>query len=74
VEENEGARLTVDLDVQEVRAADGSRYVFSGIDPFRKQCLMNGWDEIELTLQHEREIRAFEARHESAHPFLFPQG
>jgi 3-isopropylmalate/(R)-2-methylmalate dehydratase small subunit len=74
VEENEGARLAVDLGAQEVRAADGSRYAFGGIDPFRKRCLMNGWDEIELSLQHEEGIRAFEARHESAHPFLFPQG
>lgn len=79
VEGREGARLTVDLEAQEVRAEDGSVYAFSGLDPFRKECLMNGWDDIELSLKHEAEIRAFEERHASAHPFYFvlnatPQG
>ena len=73
VEGNEGARLTVDLGAQEVKAQDGSVYPFRGVDPFRKECLMNGWDDIELGLQHEEDIRAFEARHESEHPFYFRQ-
>ena len=71
VEGSEGAGLTADLDAQEIRAQDGSVFPFSGVDPFRKECLMNGWDDIELSLQHEEGIRAFEARHESAHPFYF---
>jgi 3-isopropylmalate/(R)-2-methylmalate dehydratase small subunit len=71
VEENEGARLTVDLEAQEVRTEQGSVHPFSGIDPFRKECLMNGWDDIELSLQQEERIRAFEERHGSAHPFYF---
>ncbi len=71
VEGNNSARLAVDVDAQEVRAQDGNAYFFSGVDPFRKECLMNGWDDIELSLQHEEGIRAFEARHESAHPFYF---
>jgi len=71
VEGNEGARLTADLDAQEVRAQDGSVVLFGGVDPFRKECLMNGWDDIELSLQHEEGIRTFEERHESAHPFYF---
>jgi len=69
VEGNEGASLTVDLAAQEVRAKDGSVYPFGGLDPFRKECLMNGWDDIELSLQQEDKIRAFEKEHESAHPF-----
>ena len=71
VEGNEGARLTVDLDAQEVRAQDGSVVSFSGVDPFRKECLMNGWDDTELSLHQEERIRAFEERHESARPFYF---
>jgi 3-isopropylmalate/(R)-2-methylmalate dehydratase small subunit len=73
VEGNKGARLTADLEAQEVRAQDGSVVSFGGVDPFRRECLMNGWDDIELSLQHKEGIRAFEARHESAHPFYFPQ-
>ncbi len=73
VEGNDGARLTADLETQEVRAQDGSVVSFSGVDPFRKECLMNGWDDIELSLKQEESIRAFEARHESAHPFYFRQ-
>ena len=71
VEGNEGATLTVDLDAQEVRAQDGSVFSFSEVDPFRKECLMNGWDDIELSLHQEERIRAFEERHESIHPFYF---
>ena len=71
VEGNDGARLTVDLEAQEVRAQDGGVVSFSGVDLFRKECLMNGWDDIELTLKREESIRAFEARHESAHPYYF---
>ena len=71
VEGNEGARLTADLEAQEVRAQDGTVVPFGGVDPSRKECLMNGWDDIELSLKQEESIRAFEARHESAHPFYF---
>ena len=71
VEATEGARLTVDLAAQEVRAPNGGVVPFGGLDPFRKECLMNGWDEIELALQQEERIRAFEQRHEAAHPFIF---
>ncbi len=73
VKETEGARLMVDLAAQEVGTQDGRLFPFSGVDPFRKECLMNGWDDIELTLQQEERIRAFEAAHESAHPFYFRQ-
>ena len=54
-------RLTVDLEAQEVRDRDGWRAVFS-IDPFRRRCLLDGLDDIALTLQHEERIDAYEKR------------
>ena len=41
------------------------------IDPFRKHCMVNGLDDIGLTLQHADEIRAFEAKHKAQQPWLF---
>ncbi len=67
---NEGYRLTVDLAAQEVREPDGKAHHFD-IDPFRKECLLNGWDEIGLTLRHADEIRAFEASRKAEHPYYF---
>jgi 3-isopropylmalate/(R)-2-methylmalate dehydratase small subunit len=71
VEGNEGVRLTIDLGAQVVRTKDGTVIHFREVDSFRKECLMNGWDDIERTLRHEDEIRAFEGEHERAHPFYF---
>jgi 3-isopropylmalate/(R)-2-methylmalate dehydratase small subunit len=65
-----GYRLTIDLERQSVSTADGSISFSFDIDPFRKQCLLNGWDDIGLTLQHADEIRAFEARHLQQQPWL----
>jgi len=65
-----GYTLTVDLEAQRVTNADGSRAFGFDIDPFRKRCLLNGWDDIGLTLQHADEIRAYEARHLSEQPWL----
>jgi len=56
-----GATLTVDLESQTVTAPDGTTHRFE-VDPFRKQALLTGQDEIALTLGHETEIAAFEAR------------
>jgi len=55
------ATLTVDLDAQEIRGPDGGIITFD-IDPFRKQCLLHGLDDIGLTLQKASNIEAFEAR------------
>jgi 3-isopropylmalate/(R)-2-methylmalate dehydratase small subunit len=66
-----GFRLVVDLPAQQVRYTDGSRSLTFDIDPFRKYCLVNGLDEIGLTLRHEAKIREFEARRRAAHPWLF---
>jgi 3-isopropylmalate/(R)-2-methylmalate dehydratase small subunit len=65
-----GYRLTVDLPQQVVLTPDGKSYDF-GIDAFRKHCLVNGLDEIGLTLTHVDEIKAFEARWRAQQPWLF---
>jgi 3-isopropylmalate/(R)-2-methylmalate dehydratase small subunit len=57
--------LTIDLERQEVRDGQGFRATFP-IDEFVRHCLLNGLDDIGLTLQHESEIASFEA----AHPIL----
>nr|WP_086939640.1 3-isopropylmalate dehydratase small subunit [Thaumasiovibrio occultus] len=59
VDANEGAEITVDLEAMEVRA-DGQVYTFE-IDAFRRHCLLNGLDNIGLTLQHEEKIAQYEA-------------
>jgi 3-isopropylmalate/(R)-2-methylmalate dehydratase small subunit len=66
-----GFRLTVDLAQQSVAYADGSGAFRFEVDPFRKHCLLNGLDEIGLTLRHADKIRAFEERRKSEHPWLF---
>jgi 3-isopropylmalate/(R)-2-methylmalate dehydratase small subunit len=58
-EKEQGYRLTVDLEQQVVTDDMGLRYSFT-VDPFRRECLLKGLDDIGLTLQHEREISAFE--------------
>jgi 3-isopropylmalate/(R)-2-methylmalate dehydratase small subunit len=59
--EIEGYELTIDLEKREVRDDRGFRTEFS-IDDFVRHCLLNGLDDIGLTLQHEAEIAAYEAR------------
>jgi 3-isopropylmalate/(R)-2-methylmalate dehydratase small subunit len=65
-----GYTLTIDLERQSVASADGSASFGFDVDPFRKRCLLNGWDDIGLTLQHADEIRAFEERHLREQPWL----
>ena len=62
------ATLTVDLDKQEIRGPDGGVIRF-GIDPFRKHCLLNGLDNIGLTLEKRQQIEAFEAKAQTARPW-----
>ncbi|MCS6925308.1 MAG: 3-isopropylmalate dehydratase small subunit [Candidatus Binatia bacterium] len=71
VEAQPGYRLTVDLAAQTVTTPSGTQFSFA-IDPFRKHCLLNGLDEIGLTLQHEAEITAYEQRRKQEAPWLFP--
>ena len=69
-EATEGYQLTVDLQAQTVTRPDGVQYSFE-IDAFRKHCLLNGLDDIGLTLQDADAIKAFEARHRASQPWLF---
>ena len=65
-----GDALTIDLPAQEVRLATGERLRFD-VDPFRKHCLVNGLDDIALTLAKSELIAAFEARQKTAEPWLY---
>ena len=65
-----GYRLAVDLDAQTVTTPGGESFKFD-IDPFTKHCLLNGLDEIGMTLQHADKIKAFEAQQRSRQPWLF---
>jgi 3-isopropylmalate/(R)-2-methylmalate dehydratase small subunit len=67
---NPGYRLAVDLEQQTV-TTPGRQEIQFDIDPFRKHCLLNGLDEIGLTLERADKIRAFETRHRAAQPWLF---
>ena len=63
------ATLTVNLEAQEIRGPDGGVIKFD-IDPFRKHCLLNGLDNIGLTLEKEKSIQAFEKDTASSRPWL----
>ena len=65
-----GYSLQIDLQKQLVTTTDGISLPFE-VDPFKKHCLLNGFDEISLSLQHCAEIEAFEARLRVAAPWLF---
>lgn len=64
-----GYRLTIDLERQRIVKPDGSEIAFD-VQPFRKYCLLGGLDDIGLTLRHQDDIRAFEARRLAAKPWL----
>ncbi|WP_296252092.1 3-isopropylmalate dehydratase small subunit [Pseudomonas sp. UBA4194] len=70
VEAAPGYQLTVDLQDQTVTSPSGKVYSFE-IDEFRKHCLLNGLDDIGLTLQDGDAIATFEARHRASQPWLF---
>ena len=64
-----GYQLTVDLERQVIVKPDGSELPFE-VQPFRKECLLNGWDDIGLTLRHVDKIQAYEAERLAAKPWL----
>jgi 3-isopropylmalate/(R)-2-methylmalate dehydratase small subunit len=64
-----GYELTVDLERQVVEKPDGTSLSFD-VQPFRKYCLLNGYDDIALTLRHADEIKAFEAERLLKQPWL----
>jgi 3-isopropylmalate/(R)-2-methylmalate dehydratase small subunit len=67
-----GYSLTIDLPRQVIVKPDGSEIGFD-VQPFRKQCLVNGWDDIGLTLRHADKIRAFEAERLAKRPWIARQ-
>ena len=67
---NEGYQLTVDLEAQTITTPEGESIAFE-VEEFRKHCLLNGLDDIGLTLQHVDDIRAYETRRGAEAPWLF---
>ena len=67
---NLGYRLTIDLPAQAVATPSGQSMRFE-VEPFRKECLVNGWDDIGLTLRRQDAIRAYEERRRLAEPWVF---
>lgn len=67
---NIGYQLTVDLENQKVISPSGKEYSFE-VDAFRKHCLLNGLDDIGLTLQHADDIKAFEEKAKADRPWVF---
>jgi 3-isopropylmalate/(R)-2-methylmalate dehydratase small subunit len=63
-------KLTIDLQQEQVCLPDGEQLAFA-TDPFRRQCLLDGLDDIDLTLRYRAEITAYEARRRAAAPWLF---
>ena len=70
VEANEGYQLSIDLAEQTLTTPSGETFTFD-ITEHRKHCLLNGLDEIGLTLQHADEIRDFEEKRRQSQPWLF---
>lgn len=68
-EKGENARMTVDLEAQTITTSDGDSFSFE-VDPFRKHCLLNGLDDIGLTLEKKDAISAFESRASAERPWV----
>ena len=66
----EGLKITVDLEKQELRVPGGKTYGIE-VDQFRKECLVNGWDDIGLTLRYQDKIDEFEAKYAKEKSFNF---
>jgi 3-isopropylmalate/(R)-2-methylmalate dehydratase small subunit len=65
-----GFELVIDLERQTVATANGSLAFGFEVDPFRRDCLLSGWDDIGLVLRHADKIREFEARRLAEQPWL----
>jgi 3-isopropylmalate/(R)-2-methylmalate dehydratase small subunit len=66
-----GFRLRIDLEGQSVATLDDAKRFHFDIDPFNKHCLLNGLDEIGLSLRHADKIRAFEDKRRAQYPWYF---
>ncbi len=70
VEATPGYSLTIDLPAQRITTPTGENFAFE-VDAFRKHCLLNGLDDIGLTLQHTGDIKVYEAHRRTEAPWLF---
>jgi 3-isopropylmalate/(R)-2-methylmalate dehydratase small subunit len=68
-ERGSNATLTIDLEKQEIRGPDGGSIRFD-IDSFRKHCLLNGLDDIGLTMEKDKKIDGFEKKSAQSRPWL----
>ena len=68
-QKGENARITVDLETQKVQSSDGLEFSFE-IDEFKKHCLLNGLDDIGLTMEKASSIDSFEKRYEKQMPWV----
>ncbi|MCW5698458.1 MAG: 3-isopropylmalate dehydratase small subunit [Rhodospirillales bacterium] len=71
-ENGANATFTVDLEAQVITTPDGGQVAFE-VDPFRKHCLLNGLDDIGLTMEKASAIDAFESRQQTDQPWLYRQ-
>ena len=69
-ERGANATMTVDLANQEITNSDGEKIKFE-VDPFKKHCLLNGLDDIGLTLQKENSISSYEEKQKASEPWLY---
>ncbi len=67
---NEGYELTIDLEAQKIVKPNGETIAFE-VDAFRKHCLLNGLDDIGLTLQDSQDIKDYESKRSQQAPWLF---
>ena len=72
VDANEGYQLTIDLENQTVIKPDGGEMAFE-VDDFRRHCLLNGLDDIGLTLEDAEHIHSFEEKYKQRSPWLFAE-
>ena len=70
VSSTKGYQLSIDLDTQKIITEQGDEIAFE-VDAFRKYCLLNGLDDIGLTLKHAEDIRAYEQQRKQSAPWLF---
>ena len=70
IDDAEAYELTIDLENQQVVTPSGEKFAF-GVDAFKKHCMLNGLDDIGLTLQHADDIRAYEEKRKAQAPWLF---
>ncbi|VAW58261.1 3-isopropylmalate dehydratase small subunit [hydrothermal vent metagenome] len=70
IKSKNGFEVTIDLENQTVTTQDGEEYAFE-VDAFRKHCLLNGFDDIALTLEHAQDIKAYEEKMKQSTPWLF---